>query len=125
MNNYDDKEIEVMSDEEIKQFVGILGKMLKSAQTKELKTKIELDQVAKSRSPECPEFVPFYGRSEWVAEQSARVKKTAKLEFKLKEIRNQLFYLKRTLGRTKAEINARSCVREKVEKIIDDLFDEV
>lgn len=44
MNNYDDKEIEVMSDEEIKQFVGILGKMLKSAQTKELTAKVELDQ---------------------------------------------------------------------------------
>ncbi|MCD0496840.1 hypothetical protein LP085_08265 [Achromobacter sp. MY14] len=116
MNNYDDKEIEVMSDEEIKQFVGILGKMLKSAQTKELTAKVELDQAQKHW---------FYDRPKWVADQKALSKRIDKLEFKLKEISNQLFYLKRTLGRTKSEINARSCVREKVETIIDDLFDEV
>jgi len=30
-------------------------------------------------------------------------KKVSKLEFKLKEINNQLFYLKRTIGRAKTE----------------------
>ena len=131
MNNYNDKEIEAMNDTELKQFVGIATKMLDRAKTNELKAKIALDVAKKLYERIGIDLEDDEGYASWnpcphsYADLRVACKKVSKLEFKLKEINNQLFYLKRTIGRVKTEANMRSGVDGKVSSIINDLFDEV
>lgn len=131
MNNYNDKEIELMNNNELKQFVGIATKMLDRAKTNALKAKIALDVAQKLYERIDIDLEDGEGYDSWnpcphsYTDLRVAGKKVSKLEFKLKEINNQLFYLKRTIGRAKTEANMRSGVDGKVSSIINDLFDEV
>lgn len=49
MNNYNDKEIEVMSDDELGQFLSILARMLAHDKKAQTKYKIEFDQAKSYR----------------------------------------------------------------------------
>lgn len=137
MNNYDDKEIEVMSDEEIKQFVGIATKMLEKAKANQTKGKIALDQVQKLYAEIKHEMSDEdYGR--WddcqynYRDRDAAYNKIGKCELKLKELKHEIFYLERTIGRAKVELGSRESIkagvpsfRSLVESELDDLFGEV
>lgn len=140
MNNYDDKEIEAMSDDELKQFLGIATKMLEKAKSNQTKTKIALDQAKALHETmeseidsywedgtypgyECP-----YSRSE----SKAVGKKVGKIELKLKELEHEIGYLQRTIGRAKVELGSRESIKagvpsyvNRVQSELDDMFGEV
>lgn len=139
MNHYDDKEIEVMGDDELKQFLGIANKMLEKAKANQTKGKIALDQ-AKGHHEQIKrdlddddwgryaEVADYYSYSDLKVAQN----KVNKLEFKLKELGHEIFYLQRTIGRAKVELGSRESIkaglpsfRSRVESELDDLFGEV
>lgn len=131
MNNYDDKEIGAMTNDELGKFLGITKKMLDRAKVNQTKVKIALDHAQKLYERIDIDLQDNDSYDSWnpcpysYADLRVAGKKVSKLEFKLKEINNQLFYLKRTIGRAKTEANMRSGVDGKVSSIINDLFDEV
>lgn len=141
MNNYNDREIEVMSDDDLKQFLAIVNKMLERDSKHQTKLKIELDQATTYRdelSAKYEKYLDFITddddeyRFDYedmeppcnTDEIRAMNKKVERLQFKLKELSHKLFYLQRTLGRAKAEVNARSGIKGKVSSLIDDIFGE-
>lgn len=142
MNNYNDKEIEVMSDDELGQFLSILARMLAHDKKAQTKYKIEFDQAKSYRDELSAAYDKYWNAAtdddgEYLY-QYEEIKppcssseigvvngKVRKLEFKLKELSHELFYLERTIAKAKNEANARSGVRDKVSSIINDMFDEV
>ena len=137
MNHYDDKEIEVMTDDELKQFLGIANKMLEKAKVNQTKARIALDQVQKLYAEIKGEMSDEdYGR--WdeyeydYRDRDAAYIKIGKCELKLKELKHEIFYLQRTIGRVKVELGNRESIksgfpsfRSRVQSELDDMFGEV
>ncbi|HAU4290831.1 TPA: hypothetical protein ACQVKY_005615 [Serratia marcescens] len=138
MNNYNDKEIEVMSDDELGQFLGIANKMLEKAKSNQTKAMIALDQ-AQSLYNEINECLRNRSLYDWEnpcpyssENRKSAASKVDKLEFKLKELKHEIFYLQRTIGRGKVELGSRESIKAKAPSFSDrwdselnDLFGEV
>jgi hypothetical protein len=140
MNHYDDKEIEVMTDDELKQFLGIANKMLEKAKANQTKTKIALDQAQKLYKEIDSEIDSYWEHGSYPgydypysnADSKAASKKVEKLEFKTKELGHEIIYLQRTIGRAKVELGSRESIkvgmpsfRSCVQNELDDMFGEV
>lgn len=131
MNNYDDKEIGAMSNDELGKFLGITKKMLEKAKANQTKVKIALDHAQKLYERIDIDLQDNDSYDSWnpcpysYADRKAAGKKVGKYQLKAKELSHEIFYLERTIGRTQAEVGIRSGVRGKVSSIIGDMFDEV
>ena len=139
MNYYDDKEIEVMTDDELKQFLSIANRMLEKAKANQTRGKIALDQVQKLYEEIKADLDDEdWGRDSEVsdhysyADLKVAQSKVHRLEFKLKELWHEIIYLQRTIGRAKVELGSRESIkvgmpsfRSRVESELDDMFGEV
>lgn len=133
MSNYNNNEIDVMTDIELKQFVVIATKMLENAKNTYTKAKLTFDLA--NQHLKKIEFVveqywsvgsyPGYECQYSNVELKKACFKVSKLEFRLKEIGHNLSTLKSTIGYAKTEIYSRSSVGDDVQSIFNDMFDEV
>lgn len=137
MNHYDDNEIAGMTNEALKQFLNIADKLLKKATASHTKADISLDQARKRRDliDFCLDDTDDYDALNQCpyshAELKASHKKVAKYAVKVSELEYEIAYIKKTIGRGKAEFETRESIKagrpsfaDLVQGELDDIFGE-
>lgn len=137
MNHYDDNEIAGMTNEELKQFLGIADKLLKKANASYTKVNISLDQARKRRDlidfclDDTDDYDGLNSCPYSYAELKASHKKVAKYAAKASELDYEIAYLKKTIGRAKVEFETRESIKagrlsftDLVQDELDDIFGE-
>lgn len=136
MNN--DKEIEVMTDNELKQFLSIATKMFEKAKLSKTKNGIALDQAKKlydmiNYSLDNDEYYYAWNPCPYsYADLKAAGKKVRKYEIKNNDLEHEIFYFKKTVDSVNGELAKRESMTANVphspiiaNSELDDIFGEV